>query len=58
MKSIKNLAGLSGRKKRLNVSVTDTGNAMSDDEIMELSRNINVDEFATEEKLPRVQGKS
>lgn len=34
-----------GWKKRLNVSVTDTGNAMSDDEIMELSRNINVDEL-------------
>ncbi len=32
-------------KKRLNVSISDTGNAMSDDEIMELSRNINIDEL-------------
>ena len=30
-------------KKKLNVEFTDTGNAMTDDEIMELSRNINID---------------
>ena len=30
-------------KKKLNVEFTDTGNAMIDDEIMELSRNINID---------------
>lgn len=30
-------------KKKLNVEFTDTGNAMTDDEIIELSRNINID---------------
>ena len=32
-------------KKRLNVAITDTGNALSDDEIMELSREINIGEL-------------
>lgn len=32
-------------KERLNVSITDTGNALSDDEIMELSKNINIIEL-------------
>lgn len=32
-------------KERLNVSITDTGNALSDDEIMNLSRNINIEEL-------------
>lgn len=30
-------------KKNLNVKFTDTGNAMTDDEIMELSRNMNIE---------------
>lgn len=29
-------------KRKMNVSVNDTGNAMTDDEIMELSRNMNI----------------
>lgn len=32
-------------KEKLNVSITDTGNALSDDEIMELSTNINIEEL-------------
>ena len=32
-------------QKRLNVSIRDTGNALSDDEIMDLSKNINIDEL-------------
>lgn len=32
-------------KKRLNVAITDTGNALSDEEIMELSRDINIREL-------------
>lgn len=34
-----------GWKERLNVAITDTGNALCDEEIMELSRNINRDEL-------------
>lgn len=30
-------------KRKMNVSVNDTGNAMTDDEIMELSRNMNIE---------------
>jgi hypothetical protein len=30
------------QKERLNVAIVDTGNALSDDEIMDLSRNINI----------------
>jgi hypothetical protein len=32
-------------KKRLNVTITDTGNALSDDEIMQLSKDINITEL-------------
>lgn len=32
-------------KRRLNVSISDTGNALSDDEIMELSRQLNIKEL-------------
>lgn len=32
-------------KKRLNVSITDTGNALTDDEIMDLSKNISAKEL-------------
>lgn len=32
-------------KKRLNVSISDTGNALSDDEIMQLSRQLNMKEL-------------
>lgn len=32
-------------KERLSVEITDTGNALSDEEIMELSRNLNIDEL-------------
>lgn len=32
-------------KERLSVSITDTGNALSDDEIMDLSKSINIDEL-------------
>ncbi|WP_455684954.1 DinB family protein [Thomasclavelia sp.] len=32
-------------QRRLNVSITDTGNALDDDEIMYLSKNINIDEL-------------
>lgn len=32
-------------KKRLNVTITDTGNALSDEEIMELSKSLNIDEL-------------
>lgn len=32
-------------KEKLNVSITDTGNALTDDEIMQLSTNINIEEL-------------
>ena len=32
-------------KKTMNVSITDTGNAQTDDEIMNLSKNINIEEL-------------
>ena len=34
-----------GWKQRMNSSITDTGNALSDDEIMDLSRRINISEL-------------